>query len=194
MFLLYENKDRPWNPVNQGNPPHSTSCPHTGANPEGFKGGRHFIPSLKRNERGDSLTMETMFPNYRRAGQTTQRRKQKSSVPGQQRDSLPDLGNPTTSQWDHQITRSLLDSNPGLTETLEPLSPFFPSSGGALLPLWLENSEPTALYSAALSNHLILIPRSKSAWAFSLSHKLLEDKEVSCLLLMSFSFLDTWYM
>lgn len=55
MFLLYENKDRPWNPVNQGYPPHSMSCPQAGANPEGFKGGRYFKPSLKGKERRDRL-------------------------------------------------------------------------------------------------------------------------------------------
>ena len=48
--------------------------------------------------------MGTMFPNNGGAGLTRQRRKQKSSVPGQQRDSLPDTGNPT-----NRIMRSLAD-------------------------------------------------------------------------------------
>lgn len=83
-----------WNQTTESCQSKTTSSlrPQGGVNQEGFKGGGHFKPSLKGKPRGSRLLGVT-FPNHGRAGLTKEAAEK--CVPGQQRDSLPDVGNPT---------------------------------------------------------------------------------------------------
>ena len=61
--------------------------------------------------------MGAVFPKNARARLTTQRKKQKSGVPGQESDSLADTRNPSI-----RVMRSPLDRSSSSREALKPLS------------------------------------------------------------------------
>lgn len=95
-------------------------------------GGGHF----KLNSKGKrEQTMGAVFPNNARARLTTQRKKQKSRVPGQESDSLADTRNPSI-----RVMRSPLDRSSRLTGS--PQAPkSFPLPAA---PFRLASSQPTA--------------------------------------------------